>query len=88
MDETTYNLYCNLLPYSSGPTYRWKAADLFALPDLDINKFGWENKVGIPSPCMDPGHTGPPALMDIISYHCRMKENPSLQSLLHLSVRG
>ena len=48
----------------------WKAADQFSQPDLDITKFGWEMKVGIPSHCMNSGPLRPPALMGIINYLC------------------
>ena len=47
----------------------WKAADQHSPPDIDISNFGWEMKAGILSPCIDPGPTGPPALMDVISCH-------------------
>ena len=47
----------------------WKAADQHSPPDIDISNFGWEMKAGVLSPCIDPGPTGPPALMDVISCH-------------------
>ena len=49
----------------------WKAADQDSPPDIDISNFGWEMKAGVLSPCIDPGPTGPPALMDVISCRCR-----------------
>ena len=39
--------------------------------DIDISNFGWEMKAGVLSLCIDPGPTGPPALMDVISCRCR-----------------
>ena len=47
----------------------WKAADQHSPPDIDISNFGSEMKAGVLSPCIDPGPTGPPALMDVISCH-------------------
>ena len=49
----------------------WKAADQHSPPDIDVSNFGWEMKAGVLSPCIDPGPTGPPALMDVISCRCR-----------------
>ena len=49
----------------------WKAADQHSLSEIDISNFGWEMKAGVLSPCIDPGPTGPPALMDVISCRCR-----------------
>ena len=49
----------------------WKVADQHSPPDIDISNFGWEMKACVLSPCIDPGPTGPPALMDVISCHCR-----------------
>ena len=49
----------------------WKAADQHSPPDIDISNFGWEMKAGVLSPCIDPGSTGPPTLMDVISCRCR-----------------
>ena len=51
------------------PMTLWKAADQHSPPDIDISNFGWEMKAGVLSPCIDPGPTGPPALMDVISCH-------------------
>ena len=44
----------------------WKAADQHSPPDIDVSNVGWEIKAGVLSPCIDPGSTGPPALMDVI----------------------
>ena len=49
----------------------WKADDQHSPPDIDISNFGWEMKAGVLSPCIDPGLTGPPTLMDVISCRCR-----------------
>ena len=49
----------------------WKAADQHSPPDIDISNFGWEMKADVLSPCIDPGPTGPLALMDVISCRCR-----------------
>ena len=49
----------------------WKAADQHSPPDIDISNFGWEMKAGVLSPCIDPGPTGPPTLMNVISCRCR-----------------
>ena len=51
----------------------WKAADQHSPPDIrvDISNFGWEMKACVLSSCIDPGPTGPPALMDVISCRCR-----------------
>ena len=49
----------------------WMAADQHSPPYIDIRNFGWEMKAGVLSPCIDPGPTGPPALMDVIS--CRSR---------------
>ena len=48
----------------------WKATDQHSPPDIDISNFGWEMKACVLSPCIDPGPTGPPALMDVISCRC------------------
>ena len=44
----------------------WKAADQHSRPDIDVSNFGWEMKAGVLSSCIDPGPTGPPALVDVI----------------------
>ena len=49
----------------------WKAADQHYPSDIGIRNFVWEIKGGVPSPCIDPGPTGPPALMNAISWRCR-----------------
>ena len=49
----------------------WKAADQHSSADIDISNFSWEMKAGVLSPCIDPGPTCPPALMDVISCRCR-----------------
>ena len=49
----------------------WKGADQHSPPDIDVSNFGWEMKADVPSPCIDPGPTWPPALMDVISCRCR-----------------
>ena len=40
-------------------------------PVLDITKFGWEFKDGIPSPVYSHQDPGPPELMDVISCGCQ-----------------
>ena len=49
----------------------WKAADQHSPPDIDSSNFGWEMKAGVLSPCINPGPTGPPALIDVIRCRCR-----------------
>ena len=49
----------------------WKAADQNSPPGIEFSNFGWEMKAGVLSPCVDPGSTGPPALVDVISCRCR-----------------
>ena len=86
MEDARYNLYTrprlrNLPPNSANLLLHvqrvhlqmtlWKAADQHSPPDIDISNFGWEMKAGVLSPCIDPGPTGPPALMDMISCRCR-----------------
>ena len=85
MEDARYNLYTktkarpvfrNLPPNSANLLLRlqmtlWKAADQHFPPDIDISNFGWEMKACVLSPCIDPGPTGPPALMDVISCCCR-----------------
>ena len=44
----------------------WEVADQHSPPDIDVSNFGWEMKAGVLSPCIDPGWTSPPALMDVI----------------------
>ena len=77
----------------------WKAADQHSPPDIDVSNFGWEMKAGVLSPCIDPGPTGPPALMDVISSRssgCResmcgdlqlQKGRSLLHDLLPMSIR-
>ena len=80
MEDAMYNLYTkarprlrNLLRVQRANLQMtlWKAADQHSPPDIDISNFGWEMKAGVLSPCIDPGPTGPPALMDVISCRCR-----------------
>ena len=48
----------------------WIAGDQNYPPDIDMRNFGWEIKAGVLSSYIDPGPTGPPALMDVISCCC------------------
>ena len=48
----------------------WKAADRQGPPILDITKFGWDMKSGLPSPSLDTGPVAPDGLIDIISCGC------------------
>ena len=74
----------NLPPNSTNPLTRvqrahmqttlWKAADQHSPPDIYISNFRWEMKACVLLPCIDPGPTGPPALMDVISCRCRAAE--------------
>ena len=54
----------------------WMAADHNSPLDMDMSNLGWEMKAGVLSSCIDPGPTGHPALMDVISCRCgaAMKE--------------
>ena len=49
----------------------WKAADRQGPPILDITKFGWDMKSGLPSPSLDTGPAAPDCLIDIISCGCK-----------------
>ena len=49
----------------------WKVADRQGPPILDITKFGWDMKSGLPSPSLATGHAAPNGLIDIISCGCK-----------------
>ena len=49
----------------------WKAADRQVPHILDITKFGWDMKSGLPSPSLDTGPAAPDGLTDIIRYGCK-----------------
>ena len=49
----------------------WKAADRQGPPILDITKFGWDMKSGLPSPSLDTDPAAPDGLIDIISCGCK-----------------
>ena len=49
----------------------WKAADRQGHPILDITKFGWDMKSGLPSPSLDTGPAAPDGLIDIIRCGCK-----------------
>ena len=49
----------------------WKAADRQGPPILDITKFGWDMKSGLPSPSLDIGPAARDGLIDIISCGCK-----------------
>ena len=52
-------------------TMLWKAADQQGPPNVDITKFGWEVKEGIPSPCIATGIHAPQGLIDVINCGCK-----------------
>ena len=45
----------------------WKAADRQGPPILDITKFGWDRKSGLPSSSLDNDPAAPDGLIDVIS---------------------
>ena len=49
----------------------WKAADRQGPHILDITKFGWNMKNGLPSPSLDIGPAAPEGLTDIVCYGCK-----------------
>ena len=49
----------------------WKAADRQGPPILDITKFGWDMKSGLPSPSLDTGPAATDVLIDIVSCGCK-----------------
>ena len=49
----------------------WKADDRQGPPILNITKFGWDMKSGLPSPSLDIGPIAPDGLIDIISCGCK-----------------
>jgi hypothetical protein len=51
----------------------WKAADQHSPPEesVDITRFGWEFKDGIPIPVIDHSDSAPSELIDIIKCQCK-----------------
>lgn len=49
----------------------WKAADQPGPPTVDIGKFGWHEKDGIPSPTFAADPPAPPGLIDVLSCCCK-----------------
>jgi len=51
----------------------WKAADQHSPPEesVDITRFGWEFKDGIPIPVIDHSDPAPSELIDIIKCQCK-----------------
>ena len=48
-----------------------KAADQQGPPDLDVMKYGWDIKDGIPTTAISDQPPGPKGLMDVIRCSCR-----------------
>ena len=63
----------------------WKAADRQGPSILDITKFGWDMKSGLPSPSLDTGPAAPDGLIDIIS--CGWKASGKACSIGDAAVR-
>ena len=49
----------------------WKAADKQGPPNLDITKFGWTIKDGVPSPSFSTVSPAPSGLIDVLSCGCK-----------------